>query len=270
MWQVTQDLCNWPLELTVVTAVGKLVSEVFPKSPGYHGQLEGVLLKARWECLLVWTYVGYPEGCRGLGIQLSAAPSATLSFVLWCLQWKFLRNVRWADAPPRQSFSLLIPSVASCFLSGLVFLAYRALVWSLMLRGCSSLSYRGSGKLTLAACVWAGDCRWNQTAKWPSDNFVTYLVDMLCMTNTIPLPLFQSWPVLYWQADHFLSKPVSSLVSLWGFSTWIFATGGKQMTFFCVQGLRDTERFLREQCCMGWDENFRRTPIPFCRNLGIA
>lgn len=65
MWQVMQDLCNWPLELTVLTAMGKMVSEVFPKSPGYLGQLEGVLVKAWWECLLVWTYLGYPEGSGG-------------------------------------------------------------------------------------------------------------------------------------------------------------------------------------------------------------
>lgn len=45
MWQVTQDLCNWPLELTVVTALGKMVSEVFPKSPGYFGTAGGCFIK---------------------------------------------------------------------------------------------------------------------------------------------------------------------------------------------------------------------------------
>lgn len=86
MWQVTQDLCNWPLELTVVTAMGKMVSEVFPRSPGYLGQMEGVLLKAWWECLPVWTDLGYCEGWGRSGIQLGAAPSATLCSMLWCLQ----------------------------------------------------------------------------------------------------------------------------------------------------------------------------------------
>lgn len=33
MRQVTQDLCNWPLELMVVAAVGKMVSKVLPKLP---------------------------------------------------------------------------------------------------------------------------------------------------------------------------------------------------------------------------------------------
>lgn len=135
--------------------------------------------------------------------------------------------------------------------------------------GAAALSQGGSGRLTLAACARAGGCRWAQTAKWPGDNFVTYLADMLCMANTIPLPVFQSWPVLYWQADHFLSKPVTSLLSLWGFLTGMFAEGGKQTTFFCVQGLRDTERFVREQCSVGWGEDFHKTPLPFCRNLGI-
>lgn len=39
-----QDLCNWPLELTVVTTMGKMVSEAFPKSPEHLQQLEGVCI----------------------------------------------------------------------------------------------------------------------------------------------------------------------------------------------------------------------------------
>lgn len=150
-------------------------------------------------------WFGVCEGCGRLGIQPRAAPSATLSSMFWCLQWKCWRNIRWADTfcgqwlfPWSFFFSCIPCSGVESDAGGLQLChreAVESLPWLPVLR--------------------AGACRWNQTAKWPGDNFVTYLADMLCMANPIPRPLFQSWPVLYWQADHFLSKPVTSLLSLW-------------------------------------------------------
>lgn len=74
-------------------------------------------------------WFGVCEGCGRLGIQPRAAPSATLSSMFWCLQWKCWRNIRWADTFCGQWL----------FPWSFFFLASLALVWSLMLGGCSSV-----------------------------------------------------------------------------------------------------------------------------------
>lgn len=156
MWQVTQDLCNWPLELSVVTAVGKMVSEVFPKSPGYLGQLEGVLLKAWWECLPVWTDLGYSEGCRGRALSQGQHP---LPPSLPCF------GVCSGNFGAVSDGLMLLPGNPSlfCYLLWPVapplvfyFLASLALVWSLKL-GAAALCHReavGTGLGCLCVGWW--------------------------------------------------------------------------------------------------------------------
>lgn len=85
---------------------------------------------------------------------------------------------------------------------------------------------------------------------------------------TLFLALCSSPGLFYIDRLTVFSPSLSFPCSVWGFSTWMFAKGGKQTTFFWVQGLRDIERFLREQCGVGWGENFYKTSLPFCTNLG--
>lgn len=67
MWQVTQDLCNWPLELTVVTCRGENGLRGVPQITWVPWAAGGCFVQGMMECLLVWTDLGYPEGCKRLG-----------------------------------------------------------------------------------------------------------------------------------------------------------------------------------------------------------